>query len=65
MWPFRRHVPCASEDAHAAAAQADRALMDARNLDGRLERVARQSAEIKRINHIALAVDRSINPRGV
>lgn len=65
MWPFRRRAACPSEDAQAAAAQADRALVDARNLDGRLERVARESEEIKRINHIAIAVAMSINPRGV
>lgn len=60
MWPFRRRDACPSQDAVAASAQADRALVDAVNLDGRLERVARESAEIKRVNHIAIAVARSI-----
>lgn len=62
-WPFSRHVPAPSQEAQHATAQADRALADARNLDGRLELVARESAEIKRVNHIALAVARSIQGR--
>lgn len=64
-WPWRRRVPCPSPEAEHATQQADRALVDARNLDGRLARVARESAEIKRVNHIAIAVAKSINPRGV
>jgi hypothetical protein len=60
MWPFRRRVPCASEEAVAAADHADRALIDVQNLDMRVAKVAEQSAEIKRVNHIAAAVAMSI-----
>ena len=60
MWPFCRRAARPSPDAVAASVQAERALTDARNLDGRLEQVARQSAEIKRVNHIAAAVAKSI-----
>lgn len=59
-WPWVRRRACPSPDAEAAAQQADRALIDAHNLDGRLARVAREAAEIKRINHVALSVERSI-----
>lgn len=60
MWPFTRRAARPSPDAVAASNQADRALTDAKNLDGRLDRIARQSAEIRRINHIAAAVAKSI-----
>lgn len=67
MWPFsRRPKPVApapappSPDAEAALRHATRALLDAQNLDRKVERVTREAAEIKRINHIAAAVARSI-----
>ena len=63
MWPFTRRPASPSPDAEAAAAQADRALTDARNLDSKVEKVARDAAEIKRVNHIAAAMARAI--RGV
>lgn len=59
-WPLRRRAAYPSPDAEAASEQADRALLDAVNLDRRLDQVARESAEIKRINHIAAAVAKSI-----
>lgn len=59
MWPFRRQRG-PSPDAKAASAQADRALQDARNLDGKVDRVTQVAAEIKRVNHVALAVKRAI-----
>jgi hypothetical protein len=64
MWPFTRRRPARpSPDAVAAAAHADRALIDAKNLDGKVDRAVELAAEIKRVNHIALAVAKSI--RGV
>lgn len=63
MWPFRRRAARPSPDALAASAHADRALIDARNLDSKVDRAVEMAAEIKRVNHIALAVARSI--RGV
>jgi hypothetical protein len=59
MWPFTRTAR-PSPDAVAASDQAERALTDAENLDGRLEQIAQQSAEIRRFNHIAAAVAKSI-----
>ncbi len=59
-WPFSRSEHHASPDAQDAAIQAVRALTDARNLDGRAERVAESLAEIRRTNHIAAAVTKSI-----
>jgi hypothetical protein len=62
MWPFyrRQMVPHPSPDAEAATSQAERALTDAKNLDTKVDKVAQEAAEIKRVNHIADAVDRSI-----
>ena len=63
-WPFRKKRSAApSPDATAAAEQADRAFVDAKDLDEKMRHVAAQAAEIKRVNHIAVAVARSI--RGV
>lgn len=58
VWPFGR--PAASAEAGDAAEQANRALTDARNLHGKVEKVAAVAAEIKRVNHIAAAVAKSI-----
>jgi len=60
MWPFRRRPARPSPDAEAAVEQASRALRDAKALDVRFEEAARRADEIKRVNHIALAVARSI-----
>lgn len=58
VWPFGSPAP--SSEAHVAAAQAKRGLIDARNLHGKVEQVAAVAAEIKRVNHIAAAVAKSI-----
>ena len=63
MWPFVHRPACPSPDAEAAAEQADRALVDAKNLDRKVEKAARDAAEIKRVNHIAANLARAI--RGV
>ena len=61
MWPFARRRPaCASPDAEAAAEQAERALADAKRLHAKVDRVAKEAAEIKRVNHIAAAMARAI-----
>ena len=63
-WPFRKKRAAApSPDATAAVEQADRAFVDAKGLDEKMRHVAAEAAEIKRVNHIAVAVARSI--RGV
>lgn len=65
MWPFRhRRPPRPSPDAVAAAEHADRALIDAKNLDGKVERAVRLAAEIKRVNHIAASLERAIKGAG-
>lgn len=63
MWPFTRRPACPSPAAEEAAAQAERALTDAKNLGAKVEKVAQDAAEIKRVNHIATAMARAI--RGV
>lgn len=60
-WPWqRRRDPCPSDAAVEAERHADRTLRDVRNLDARADAAARQSAEIRRINHIAAAVAKVI-----
>jgi hypothetical protein len=61
-WPWRRQrrEPIISPEAQEANLQGDRALEDALNLDSRVERVARDAAEIRRVNHIAAAVLKSL-----
>ena len=60
-WRIRRSLsPAPSPEADAAVEQADRALIDARCLGERFERAAKTAAEIRRVNHIAAAVAKSI-----
>lgn len=58
VWPFHRGG--STGEADVAVAQACRALADAKNLHGKVEQVAAVAAEIKRVNHIAAAVAKSI-----
>lgn len=60
MWPFRRRPARPSPDAVAASEHADRALIDAKKLDGKVDRAVEMAAEIKRVNHVATAVARAI-----
>lgn len=61
-WPWRqRSVPPSTKpEALEARSQGLRALEDARCLDRRVEKVAREAEEIRRTNHIAAAVYRSL-----
>lgn len=47
-------------DAQAAAAHADRALIDVQALAGKVDRAVELAAEIKRVNHVAAAMVRVI-----
>ena len=59
-WPFRRRTGRPSLDAEAAAAHADRALLDVQALAGKVDRAVELAAEIKRVNHVAAAMVRVI-----
>lgn len=57
---FHRHHPVVSPEAEVAFQQASRALEDAQNLAGKVDKAARESAKLRRENHIAAAVVKSI-----
>lgn len=63
LWPFHRHHPCPSPDAVAADSEAARALIDAKALTSRADRVANKLSRTRERNHFAAAVVRSF--RGV
>ena len=61
LWPFhRRRKPGPSPESTHAVEQAERQLRDTKRLSERVNEVADQLAEIRRVNHIAEAVRNAI-----
>lgn len=56
LWPFHRHHPCPSPDAVAADSEAARALIDAKVLTSRADRVANRLARTAQRNGFGAAV---------
>lgn len=55
-WPWNRREHGVSDEARFAACDAARALVDARNLSRRVDRLADQLAETRKRNHFAAAI---------